>query len=96
MKYIGIGTLLSVIGIGISFVFWDVHRVADVTGAIGLVFLIVAFLMSGAFVSGDRIRANTAMETDEGRKQRNRVVTCSLLIAIPNFLVMLGFYFGVR
>lgn len=96
MKYLGIGALLSLFGVVVALVIWDVHMVADVTGLIGLVFLVISMLMSGAFVGGDRVRLNVATETDEGRKQRNQVVTNTLLIALPNFLVMLLFYFWLK
>ena len=92
MKYVAIGLLLSLIGSVVALVIWDVHMVADVTGMIGLVFLVLSMIMSGAFVSGDRVRLNAATETDKGREERNRLVTRSLLIALPNLLVMLGFY----
>ena len=92
MKYVAIGLLLSLLGSVVALVIWDVHMVADVTGMIGLVFLVLSMIMSGAFVSGDRVRLNAATETDKGRAERNQIVTRSLLIALPNFLVMLGFY----
>ena len=96
MKCLGIGMLLSLAGIVVAVVIWDIHMVADITGMIGLIFLVISMLMSGAFVNGDRARLNAATETDEGRKQRNQVMTSSLLIALPNFLVMLGFYFWLK
>lgn len=92
MKYLGLGTLVALLGIVVALVVWDVHMVADVTGMIGLVFLVLSMIMSGAFVNGDRVRLNAATETDKGREERNRLVTRSLLIALPNLLVMLGFY----
>ncbi|MER1958891.1 MAG: DUF5316 domain-containing protein [Solibacillus sp.] len=92
MKYVAIGLLLSLLGSVVALVIWDVHMVADVTGMIGLVFLVLSMIMSGAFVSGDRVRLNAATETDKGRAERNQIVTRSLLIALPNFLVMLVFY----
>ncbi len=96
MKCLGIGMLLSLAGIVVAVVIWDIHMVADITGMIGLIFLVISMLMSGAFVNGDRVRLNAATETDDGRKQRNQVMTSSLLIALPNFLVMLGFYFWLK
>ena len=96
MKYLGIGALLSLLGIVVALVVWDVHMVADVTGMIGLVFLVLSMIMSGAFVNGDRVRLNAATETDKGRDERNRLVTRSLLIALPNLVVMLGFYFWLK
>lgn len=92
MKYVAIGLLLSLLGSVVALVIWDVHMVADVTGMIGLVFLVLSMIMSGAFVNGDRVRLNAATETDKGRAERNQIVTRSLLIALPNFLVMLVFY----
>ena len=92
MKYLGIGTLISLLGIVVALVVWDIRKVADVTGMIGLLFLVFSMVMSGAFVNGDRVRLNAATETDKGRDERNRLVTRSLLIALPNFLVMLVFY----
>ncbi len=96
MKYLGVGLLLSLLGSVVAIAFWDIHMVADITGMIGLTFLVISMLMSGAFVNGDRARLNATIETNDDRKQRNQVVTASLLIALPNFLVMLGFYFGLR
>lgn len=93
MKYFLIGTLLSIVGIIVSLIFWDVHMVTEITGAIGLVFIVVAMIFSGSLGSGDRIRANLATESDTNREYRNKVFTSSFLIAMPNLIVALLFYF---
>lgn len=93
MKYVSIGFILSLVGIIISLVFWDVHRVPVVTGSIGLVFIVATLFFSGTLVSGDRIRANYVTESEEDRKNRYKMFTNSLLLAIPNIIVASFFYF---
>lgn len=93
MKYFLFGILLSLIGILVSIVIWDIEMVTTITGGIGLFFIVIAFALSGALVSGDRMRANLATESVEGRNQRNNVSFRSALIAIPSFVVAILFYF---
>ena len=93
MKYLLVGMFLALIGTLASIVIWDIAMVTTITGGIGLFFIVIAFIISGAFVSGDRMRANLAAETVEGSKQRNGTVLHSVLIAIPNFAVAILFYF---
>ena len=93
MKYFLFGVLLSLIGILVSIVIWDIEMVTTITGGIGLFFIIIAFALSGVLASGDRMRANFATESVEGRNQRNNVSFRSALIAIPSFVVATLFYF---
>ena len=93
MKYLLVGMLLALVGMLASIVIWDIEMVTTITGGIGLFFIVISFIISGAFVSGDRMRANLAAESIEGRNQRNGTVLHSVLIAIPNFAVAILFYF---
>ncbi|MEK4082081.1 DUF5316 domain-containing protein [Solibacillus silvestris] len=93
MKFFLIGTGLSLIGILLSIIIWDVHMISTITSGIGFIFFIVACIFSGAFVNGDRMRANTAMETKESWIQRNTIALCSLNMAIPNFAVAFIFFY---
>ncbi|MEK4387686.1 DUF5316 domain-containing protein [Solibacillus sp. FSL W7-1464] len=93
MKYLLIGTGLSLTGILLAIIIWDVHMISNVTSGIGFIFLIVACLFSGAFVNGDRMRANWANETKESWIQRNKIAWCSLIMAIPNFAIAFIFYY---
>ncbi|WP_332646079.1 DUF5316 domain-containing protein [Lysinibacillus sp. 54212] len=93
MKYLLIGALLSLIGIIVSLVFWDIGMVYQILGAIALLFIVVAMIFSGSLVSGDRMRANVAIESDTNREYRNKVFTSSFLIAMPNLILALLFYF---
>ena len=93
MKYLLLGILLSLVGVLASFVIWDIEMVTTITGGIGLFFIVISFIFSGVLVSGDRMRANLATESVEGRNQRNNVSLRSALIAIPSFAVAILFYF---
>lgn len=93
MKYVSIGFILSLVGIIVSLVFWDLHMIPVITSSIGVVFLVATLIFSGTLVSGDRIRANYATEPEEERKSRNKMFTNSLLLAIPNFIVSIVFSF---
>ncbi|WP_170215806.1 DUF5316 domain-containing protein [Ureibacillus massiliensis] len=55
-------------------------------------FLGVACLLSGVFVSGDRLRANLSTESDEDRVQRTNRSLQSVLIGLPSIVVALFFY----
>ena len=63
MKYFLFGVLLSLIGILVSIVIWDIEMVTTITGGIGLFFIIIAFALSGVLASGDRMRVNFATES---------------------------------
>ena len=93
MKYLLLGILLALVGVLASIVIWDIEMVTTITGGIGLFFIVISFILSGVLVSGDRMRANLATESVEGRNQRNNVSFRSALIAIPNFAVAILFYF---
>lgn len=93
MKYLLIGTGLSLIGILIAVIIWDVHMISNITSGMGFIFLIVACLFSGAFVNGDRMRANWSNETKENWVQRNKIAWRSLIMAVPNFAVAFIFYY---
>jgi len=74
-------------------VIWDIEMVTTITSGIGLFFIGISFIFSGVLVSGDRMRANLATESDEGRNKRNNVSFRSALIGIPSFVVAILFYF---
>jgi len=55
-----------------------------VTGGIGVISLLLAGILSGLFISGDRTRAN--FETTEDRKFRNKYSSVLFLFGLP-FLI---------
>ena len=92
MRYLLIGIFISLISIFVSVVILGIHMVYVVAGTISLFFIVVSMIVSGSFVSGDRMRGNLAMESDVDRDNRYKVTTRSLLIALPNLIVALLFY----
>lgn len=62
---------------------------------IGVLFLGLAALMSGALVSGDRMRANYTSESSGERNERTTVSTRLALISFPNLVVAVCFLYFV-
>ncbi|MET1250023.1 DUF5316 domain-containing protein [Sporolactobacillus sp. STCC-11] len=56
-----------------------------VSGILGAGSLVISGMASGAFVSGDRNRANLAAEDKEGRSERTNMVTKLFLFGAPIF-----------
>ncbi|MGD6801889.1 DUF5316 domain-containing protein [Rossellomorea aquimaris] len=61
-----------------------------VCGGIGLLGLAISGIFSGAFISGNQIRANTSTESKEERKKRVRVMTTFALLGFPHFVAAIG------
>jgi len=93
MKYIGIGTILSILGVICSILIWGTEEAHLLSGLLGGIFIVSAMLLSGAIASGDRMRANFATETNEDRSERNLLMNNALLLAIPNIIVAIFAYY---
>lgn len=93
MRYLLFGIGLSLIGILISIFLWGIDKAYLLTGSIGFIFIGISMVMSGSFVSGDRMRANFATESAEDRNQRNRITLYSLLLGFPSVLTAILLYY---
>ncbi|RED66158.1 DUF5316 domain-containing protein [Cohnella lupini] len=60
---------------------------------IGISLLVIAMIMSGSLVSGDRMRANFHTSTPEDRKQNNKWTGRLIIISIPFITVSVLLYF---
>ncbi|MCH1625856.1 DUF5316 domain-containing protein [Fredinandcohnia sp. SECRCQ15] len=67
----------------------EYEQYSVISGISGIVFLLIAGILSGSFISGDRIRANFATETKSDRLMRNRWLFIFSLIGAPNLIVAL-------
>jgi hypothetical protein len=65
-----------------------------VAGTIGLALLLLAAIISGSLVSGDRTRANYT-NNDDYRNRQNLAATI-LLIGLPSLLIGIAYYFVIR
>ncbi|MDE3840883.1 hypothetical protein C0966_16555 [Bacillus methanolicus] len=68
----------------VSIVLDDWNLIIKISGGIGLLAILASGLFVGAFVSGDRMRANFSSETKEDRSERLRTVNILLLFGLPN------------
>ncbi|MBH9968509.1 DUF5316 family protein [[Bacillus] enclensis] len=57
-----------------------------ISGGIGLISLLISALLSGVFISGDKIRANTSIENSQERKERTKKTYAFALFGAPNFI----------
>ena len=71
----------------------EANLLLKLTGWTGLLTLGLAMIISGALVSGDRMRANTKREQAEDRRTRIHLSTIMLYLSIPNLLVFAIKYF---
>lgn len=60
--------------------------IIEITGSIGLIFMITAAILMGSFSSGDRIRANYNPDEEE-RKQKNRLSEKLFFIGLFNIII---------
>lgn len=75
--------LVSIVFIIISTVTGNWKLTGHVIGIIGLLSIGLAGVFAGAFVSGDRMRANRYTESTDDRQRRGRWSTNCVLFALP-------------
>ncbi|MGG1674170.1 DUF5316 domain-containing protein [Neobacillus sp. NRS-1170] len=80
----------------ISLISNDFTLLYKITGAIGIISLILSALLSGAFVDGDRLGRNLKSELKEDRNQRFSLTNSILLIGLPNLLISVVSYFLMK
>lgn len=73
----------------------DWSLVFNYAGLIGVVAFFLSGVLSGAFISGDRVRANWANEDREEREIRNAWTSKLFLFGVPNLLgAIIAYYFA--
>ncbi|MCQ1535929.1 hypothetical protein FTO70_09600 [Methanosarcina sp. KYL-1] len=68
---IGVGTF--VIALIAAFLLEDPTVILKIAGSVGLIFLVVAGILSGSFLSGNRIRANYYSQGEDERKEKSKL-----------------------
>ncbi|MGP4108932.1 DUF5316 domain-containing protein [Virgibacillus sp. L01] len=96
LKNLGIGLIFTIIALMIGVFTGDWNLFFKLIVAAAVIPLVLSGLLTGAFVDGDRNRANYHTETKKDRKDKNKWVTKLLIIGVPNFslliiLIILGF-----
>ncbi|MNO05043.1 hypothetical protein D3C81_2262740 [compost metagenome] len=62
------------------------------TGGVGLGSWLLAGILSGAFISGDRTRANNSIESAEDKKFRNKYSIILFIFGLPFLIIALIIY----
>jgi hypothetical protein len=81
-----IGTIVNVVIALLLALISTWEMAMKVTGGVGAISWVLAGILSGAFISGDRMRANNNIETPEDNKSRNNLTSVFFIFGIP-FLV---------
>ncbi|WP_036689264.1 DUF5316 domain-containing protein [Paenibacillus tyrfis] len=89
---LGLGCLLV---IALTAIFLqDPAIVYTYAGIFGLIFIGVAAILTGSWVSGDRARANYWTSTANDRAARGKWATYCFMIGFPNLLLAAVVYFA--
>jgi hypothetical protein len=94
LKHLTIGIILSITGVLLSLGLWELDNAYLITGAVGLFFIAMSILMSGAIVGPHRLRAGLeAPNSPEERQKRKNTSIGSVLIGLPNVITAILLYF---
>lgn len=85
---LGVGILVT--GLTVSLFLGQMKQGIDIIGTIGIVLLALAGIVSGSFVSGDRVRANYSLE--EENKRRLSWSLNLTLMGLPALAAALAYY----
>jgi hypothetical protein len=81
-----IGVFIAIVVHAIGFVLNDYNITLKIFGAICIGSFISSGILSGAFINGDRYRANSLSETQDDRSRRLKIVNKLILLSIPSFI----------
>ena len=86
-KLIGLGSALAIISIITGAVLNNWKLTEQICGSIGLICLCTGGILSGAFISGDRSRANYTSKKEAERLQKTKFMKYLFAIGLPNIVV---------
>ncbi|GIM45766.1 hypothetical protein DNHGIG_13150 [Collibacillus ludicampi] len=96
MKPFLFGSSLSILVLILSVVTHHGSMVLDICGWIGYSSWLGAGIVTGAFVNGDRMRANFHMEDKEDRRKRLQWSNVLFLFGLPNVIANIVALFVLR
>lgn len=91
-KYFFYGVLIAVSAVIVALISGGTQKIVGFAGGVGLILLIISMLLSGAFISGDRMRANQTADTRERSKQRDNSIENLLIMSFPSLVIAILFY----
>ncbi|WP_049894830.1 DUF5316 domain-containing protein [Paenibacillus antibioticophila] len=92
MRTLLLGTVIGfVLAMAIGII-WSWEAAMKLVGSVGIIAWLSAGVLSGAFISGDRSRANQNSETEEDRKWRVRASTRLFGFGLPSIAASILIY----
>ena len=86
-KSIILGLIIMCSGIVIGIVLNNWMLTIKICGVIGLVCFCIVGILNGSFISGDRIRANSSIDTTEDKIQRSKITNFVIAVGLPNIIM---------
>lgn len=87
-----IGAILSLIVALLLGVLSNWGMALKVTSGVGVISWVLAGILSGSFISGDRMRANNSIESIEDKKSRNKFTSILFIFGLPFLIAALLIY----
>ncbi|WP_232700103.1 DUF5316 domain-containing protein [Brevibacillus daliensis] len=83
------GFALLLFTVLLATIFNDIYLIVNISGGIGALSILLSMIFSGLLVSGDNLRANYAIETNEDRRNRSKWMLRFALFGLPNFIAVI-------
>lgn len=96
LKSLLYGLIASVLAFSIMIITKDIDTALNVTFIAGVVIWIISGLLTGAFISGDRSRANFHQETEEDRASRVKQSQFLFLFGLPFIVIGIAVYLIIK
>ncbi|WP_128896061.1 DUF5316 domain-containing protein [Longirhabdus pacifica] len=91
-KSLLIGAVLSVIVMIVAGIKQDMQLILIGSGWIALGAIVLSGILLGAFISGDQIRANTAGESREDRRERVKMSINIVFVGLPSIVIFIIYF----
>jgi hypothetical protein len=86
-----IDAVIFVTAAAAAFLKGDLAFIINITGFTGLIFIVTAGILTGSFVSGDKIRANYNAD-DKERREKNRLSKNFFFAGLINITISIFAY----
>ncbi|QHZ46488.1 DUF5316 domain-containing protein [Bacillus sp. NSP9.1] len=87
-----IGLACLAVSLIVSVFTQDHSLIIKVSGTVGIISILVSGIFLGAFVNGDKQRANYFSETKEHRDTRTKMSINILLLGLPHIIASIAFF----
>jgi hypothetical protein len=93
-SFLFIGFISALFVLLTAFIFNNITFALKTSGCIGGGLLLLAAVLSGALVSGDRMRANTYSESSSERVNRVNASGILIKLGVPHLILCIAIYYS--